>query len=654
MLFNSYSVILKDLPPERQVEIQQILFKAGWEWQSYGVKNPVLDAYALLVDRRTMQYIKEKSTFDLDYKDSYPPVDHTRIQPMDNELYPCHDLFVLHMSKLKAVYPDLEVTYVTRVDDGDTRVLTDGFSIETVSLLTREEFANAVTELFGPKPPVKDEFQSASRGLYAPVVSGDSVTRHTLKSFPPTARFSTRSHISLLGSSAYIPADPAIPEWAIKKLYGIRCDPSSYGTMLSKEVITFLHQLVPDMTTKFLSQWGLPHISAKQNFVYTPNQRSADADRVTQIRPGKWLRQVIPDVTDDVVKKFAAMVLDSTEVHIHAKKMCEDDAAEVIEEVYTSGPSSCMSHSVDSRFGRHTGGIHPITTFAHPKSDVVLVWVTNSRDSIVSRALCRPSQGTYVRIYTGDSAGTNVANVLKDYMKVNYCVSEQDDQCLAGAVIQKLTAPSGAYILPYIDCDNLGVYDDGERFIVADGEDFDYKGYYETGLQEGYDDTEECDECGEYFAEEDMYTTYDGTRVCSACLDYHYRTDVITPEGRHIVHEDQCSHHDQIDEYVHNDTTERDLHYIGIDAVWCDVWDEWIYREDAVETTYDTYIHNSHLGDIYHEAVDDEVYREADVQWSASIEKWVPKHFDDSQMESYGYRLDEDLGDWVEIEEEAA
>ena len=380
-----------------------------------------------------------------------------------------------------------------------------------------------------------------------------------------------------------VPFDPKAPTWALDRV--VACaeghNQDRFGMPLPMDAYRLLHSIDPDAFVKVIYQWGWPHISGKGKFVFTRNDSNGRREIVTPIKPGKWLRQHLPQATDQQVKDFAAIILDCMDAEVHRKPMSDADAAEIIEEVYTSGPNSCMSYTVEDRFGRHTGGVHPITVFAHPESDVVLYWVTNSKGSIVARCLARPTHGSYVRIYSGDSSGGMAEKAIMAAMDADGAHKEEPT-CLTGAICQRIEAPCGSLVMPYVDYDNLGFYDHDDHLVVANGDDYHYKAYYETGLDDGSDRVE-CAHCGELFDEDDMHSSYDGL-ICTNCRADHY-VDAYDENGhRELVQEYDAIFIDCVDEYVRENHCPIDAirRGAGIDIVYSHPEGEYILEEDAV------------------------------------------------------------------------
>lgn len=145
--------------------------------------------------------------------------------------------------------------------------------------------------------------------------------------------------------------------------------------------------------------WGdhYPHVSLQNGamLAFTETEEKGAADIQTRIKPGRYLERQFGDkkllnayVIRDLCTVFSAKYEDNVLMFAET----EDE----VEEVYTTGPSSCMSHPV-SNF--QSGGIHPARVYASPDLKVAYM---KREGRVVARSVVYPDKKLYTSLY-GDS-----------------------------------------------------------------------------------------------------------------------------------------------------------------------------------------------------------------------------------------------------------
>jgi hypothetical protein len=312
-----------------------------------------------------------------------------------------------------------------------------------------------------------------------------------------------------------------------------------------------------------------PHISKEQpsKIAYTENPAKGEKDIQTQIKPGKFLRKIMPDMSDTEVQRLVQIfngVSISGELRIATTE-------EHIVFVYLNGPNSCMGHKTSCY---QTGSIHPVSVYG--SGDIGVAYVENPRDSakISARAVVNLIGKTYSRIY-GESS------MIKPLLEKNGW--EYSDTALNGTRLLKRTNDYGDLIAPYLDGRCCEITVNGE-YLHINEYDGDYTADNTNGLlSAGYSchhcdcsidendcrsggDYDYCDDCWNefFFCCEDCSETTcndegvvidgEGYQVCDHCFSNNYFTCGECNENNHkdnyyATHDNKGSICDSCDHY---------------------------------------------------------------------------------------------------------
>lgn len=220
--------------------------------------------------------------------------------------------------------------------------------------------------------------------------------------------------------------------------------------------------------------------SAKPGLVaYTQDADKGEADKQTQIRPGRYLTRFYSDLSAADVRRYVNGVP-------RPATLAFARTADEIEKVYVEGPRSCMTQPA----GCYDSQCHPVRVYGD--SDLMLAYAVPPDGLPTARALVWPEKKRYSRIY-GDEA--LIEPLLHD---AGYVFGS-----LSGARIRRIPADTDGDI----DDDNAVVmpYLDGSRsFNVVDADWLAIDGPYPATNTNGIAYLAEryrCDGCGDYAGE---------------------------------------------------------------------------------------------------------------------------------------------------------
>lgn len=266
--------------------------------------------------------------------------------------------------------------------------------------------------------------------------------------------------------------------------------------------VSRLHDSYPNLTHHFC------HLSkSKPGYVaFTECNDHGEADRQTRIRVGRYLRR-FSGLDDVAVSHLAARC----GVIINPPTLQFADESLDIVRVYTSGPSSCMSH----HSGDYATEVHPC--FVYGAGDLSVAYIETGEPGddgddegdkrITARAVCWPAKNTYGNIY-GDEE--RLEPLLED---AGY---ERADSFYGARLLH--IPHNGTVVAPYMDDDNraASVSADGKHLIIGDGP---------LDLQENTNGTADCSmarcpNCGEYYDSDDEGTYVSGEDLywCGSCV----------------------------------------------------------------------------------------------------------------------------------------
>ncbi len=300
---------------------------------------------------------------------------------------------------------------------------------------------------------------------------------------------------------------------------------------------------------------------------YTPDEAKGMADIQVSIKPGRYLAKFYPELDQDTVRRLAIDVEGMGDFKIAT-------TAEDIVKVYQGGPRSCMRYP-SSCCDRYAGDVHPVSIYGD--SDLQLAYL-GGMDNATARALIRPSNKTYVRIY-GDDQRLSVALKGKGYTL--------DGEGFLGAKVRAIPS-NGTYIAPYIDGhDGLKRADEEWFEIVRSG---DYEACRTDGLLEEAEDENAftCENCEERADIDDSSSVnvesrsrrgrFNAESWCEHCASNH----AFYCHGTNESYSDTVAHSVADDGQTYTDTWLRD------NAYYCETTDTWFIDLDNVVIMEDT------------------------------------------------------------------
>jgi hypothetical protein len=348
---------------------------------------------------------------------------------------------------------------------------------------------------------------------------------------------------------------------------------------------------------------------------FTENEQKGVRDRQTRMSPGKYLSRFFSDVLTPLeIQRLATELGASYNADAELHFAVTDDE---FEEVYTTGPRSCMSHE-PSFFN---SCVHPVRVYAG--HDLQLAYIKRE-GRITARTLVWPDKLRYSRVY-GDAV--RLTHMLG---QIGY-----KEGTLSGAKITRVM-DGDEYVIPYLD-HLCGAVDKGTHLLLSDGSHngCDIASDRQNGLS---GDRVQCYECGESLNEDDARGDGDHN-YCDSCYNDRYgfcqRTEESVP--RDEIEEVRTARRtngnwrtQEWGEYARNEHA----FYCEADMVWySDSFDQAEIRgqtwgPDAIENNAvmcegtDEYVH-----------IDDSVTLEDGTVWSKA-------HFD-----RYGVTIDGELYD---------
>ena len=411
---------------------------------------------------------------------------------------------------------------------------------------------------------------------------------------------------------ACVPFAPTTPLWKVREAARMLRD----YTPLPQAIVDALG---PDVMDTYY-----PHLATKPSnagmIAFTQSATAGMLDRQQVIKPGRFLRQHMPDASDEQIKQYAAECLGALGAGIHHSKDPND-----FQRVYINGPSSCMAYGQNGKqFHRllvNGEFFHPARVYAHPENNIEIVWVEVA-GRIGARAVINTKTKLYPALYGSDSV-SGASRRLSDYLA---CLGyEPSNDALDNEKLLLVHTDQGAIICPYIDSGNRGVHIEGDCLIVGGS----HEANHETGCLHDHDSEDHdwyCDRCGDGQDEyDDRHTTHDDESICSGCASGGYTEAlcanseewVWVPDGngdlrvdrsrhgrgRHIYvgegygdyrtlseefysdndvgHEDYCVYHEGGD-YVLDEDLNRYGLFIGDDGEACPIEEYAVFDDELV------------------------------------------------------------------------
>lgn len=241
------------------------------------------------------------------------------------------------------------------------------------------------------------------------------------------------------------------------------------------------------------------HVSRRDPslLAYVASEEHGEADRHTQMKPGRYLAKFAPFLSPDQVKHWASVWAAEHEAPVLRLATTADE----IERVYTSGPSSCMSAAASA----YASPFHPVRVYA--AGDLAVAYLVRA-ESITARAVVWPAKKLYSRIY-GDGPRLCAALEAEGYRSGK----------LYGARLTRVSCRQG-FAMPYIDYHERAV-DDGDFLRLSE------EGYIEVQTQTGIGEADpECEDCEERRGVE-SFSMISGDRhdYCPSCAENLMRCD---------------------------------------------------------------------------------------------------------------------------------
>lgn len=260
-----------------------------------------------------------------------------------------------------------------------------------------------------------------------------------------------------------------------------------------------------------------PHVSLqKQALVsFTESEEKGSADIQTVIKPGKYFERFFHDKINDYMVRDLCTIFAAK---FEKNEVLFADTADEMEEVYTTGPSSCMSKPKDQY---PTKGVHPVRMYA--AGDLSVAYIQRE-GRIVARTIAWPARKIYSPHIYGDKG--RMEPMLR---KLGY-----NAQVPVGARLTKFKVPDRekksmhSFVVPHVDgagavkveTDHLIITDDDStspRVLQFGGG---------TGITESCG--LQCDKCEEGdYRSRDMLQVFvsDNERSnkmwCKGCADKH-------------------------------------------------------------------------------------------------------------------------------------
>lgn len=276
------------------------------------------------------------------------------------------------------------------------------------------------------------------------------------------------------------------------------------------------------------------------NVAFYPDTDKLEADKLTSMKPGRYLSAFYGDVlTAEEIKQWANKQVASTQP-TPLKFVGNDDPLGWVW-VYENSAPSCMRHN---RNGRYIDtwlrdARHPVTVYAHPENSLALAYIMmpgavedrtvncgTDEHVVGARAIVNTRDKTYLRIY---GAGDVQYSAMKEALKrAGYT---QSNSTLRHEKLRLVETNSG-YLCPYLDGDYAYVSVRSSHLLIGgDGLSAHATcGYVCEDEDEDEDDNSRyCSHCDRYHDEDDgSYVESVGAWVCDDCIE----DDFVQAVGR--------------------------------------------------------------------------------------------------------------------------
>jgi hypothetical protein len=292
-----------------------------------------------------------------------------------------------------------------------------------------------------------------------------------------------------LASGAYLPLTFA------EDVFYIGARQSDQNSRLVSDIVKYNPGLLPVVG---IAKDHFAHVALKDSskLAYTESPEKGARDIQTVMKPGAYLA------------KYFSSVLSADEITEYARAWqkayvgCALNFARTpdeIEEIYTSGPSSCMSYRAD----RYDGDMHPVRVYGAPHSDLTLAYI-KGENSITARCLVWETKKLYGRIYGDD---TLIARELKT---LGFTLGS-----FRGAKIAKISQDGEGFIMPYID--GFSTVSDSDTYFLLQSGDVDCE---TTNGVSGRGEV--CCCCDSRIDRDDAQSNDNGDMYCDSCYCENY------------------------------------------------------------------------------------------------------------------------------------
>lgn len=281
---------------------------------------------------------------------------------------------------------------------------------------------------------------------------------------------------------------------------------------------------------------------------FTDTDAKGEADVQTRMKPGRYLAKFYPALAPHEVRDIQETMPRTTTLYFAV-------TADDIERVYTTGPTSCMSHCAD----HFESPCHPVRVYG--ESDLQLAYIKNEPGLPVARALVWPEKKRYGRIYGHEQL------LRQQLQRAGY-----EPGSLRGARIRRIDIDTddSTVVLPYIDV--------AQSFDLIDGQWLAIGGPYSAATTDGVGRLcciTCCQHC-ECDVPEDDACTVGGQAWCHRCRDeYAFTSDYSGEDFPDHESATVITHPAGATVSAEWSISERDDH-----ATYCDGSDAWYATDD--------------------------------------------------------------------------
>jgi len=281
-------------------------------------------------------------------------------------------------------------------------------------------------------------------------------------------------------------------------------------------------------------EWNNPdhfcHVSNEdsEKIAYTATAEDGAADKQTRTRPGRYLEQHYGNVlSQDEIRNWCARFT----LENNKPKLLWANTADDIEQVYTSGPSSCMSKQADW----YNSPCHPVRVYG--AGDFALAYMLGSDGSVSARAIVAPGRKVYSpRIY-GDYERLRPLLIEAGYS----CGNDEDDW--EGLRLLRVRHRD-TFVAPYFDHPMSCVTDNGSYLVVDSSGEIEC--HETTGLtSNGYVCArceDRCNETHTVSGEQWCQDCYESDSCyCSSCDESHICDDMAGTDRHGNAYCEHCA-----------------------------------------------------------------------------------------------------------------